>query len=405
MTGRGSESIISDDDRLAIVSGIIGTIAHDFNNLLTPFLAYPQLIRSDLPENASSHALLEVMEKTAKDMVHINQQLLDLSSRKEMELYPVDINEIVSNVISQLHAGGLITPEMSVHIVLPPGLGRVMGNIDCLVRALYNVCLNAVEAIAADGKLDVRAEAVHVEEGCSASGMLRRKGEYVRIVVADNGYGISEDVRGQIFNPFFTTKKGGSRRGAGLGLSVAFRIIKNHNGFIDFESQPGQGASFSLYLPAETAVELPKPDSVKDSGHGTTAKSLVGCDKNRILIVDDEKTILKLFQMILSTGMPGYTIDMASNGQEAVDAFSGGHHAVLIMDLHMPVMDGQAAFFKIDHLCKEHQWEMPSVVFCTGFAPPDSIRGVIGDDSRHCLLAKPVSGETIIEAVKSRLMK
>jgi len=404
MTGRGTESIIMDDDRLAVVNNMLGIIAHDFNNLLTPFLAYPQLIKSDLPENASSHALLDVMEKTAKDMVHINQQLLDLASRNEMELYPVDVNEIVSSVISQLHAIGAITPEMSVQTVLPPDIVRVMANIDCLARALYNVCLNAVEAMAANGRLEVRAETVRVEEGCSASGMPRKKGEYVRIVVSDNGSGISEDVRGQIFNPFFTTKKGGSRRGAGLGLSVTFRIIKNHNGFIDFESKEGQGASFSLYLPVEKVTEPLTPENSEGSVH-EGSQSHMACDKNRILLVDDEKTILKLFQMILSSGMPGYTIDVANNGQEAVDAFSSGHHAVLIMDLHMPVMDGQAAFFRIDHLCKENNWEMPSVVFCTGFAPPDSIRGVIDAGSKHCLLSKPVSGETIIEAAKSRLVK
>ena len=404
MTGRGSESIILDDDRLAVVSGIIGTIAHDFNNLLTPFLAYPQLIKSDLPENASSHALLDVMEKTAKDMVHINQQLMDLSSRNEIELYPVDVNEIVSSVISQLHTNGLITPGMSLHSVLPANLVRVPGNIDCLIRAIYNICLNAVEAIASDGKLEVRTEVIHVEEGCSAAGMTRKKGEYVRIAVSDNGPGIPEDVRGQIFNPFFTTKKGGNRRGSGLGLSVTFRIIRNHKGFIDFESKPGHGASFFLYLPIDSPVEESKQSDIKLSIHDGSPSNMV-CDKNKILLVDDEKTILKLFQMILSSGMPGYTIDVANNGLEAVESFSIGHHAVLIMDLHMPVMDGQAAFFKIEHLCKENNWEMPSVVFCTGFAPPDSIRGVLDAGSRHCLLSKPVSGETIIEAVKSRLVK
>lgn len=127
------------------------------------------------------------------------------------------------------------------------------------------------------------------------------------------------------------------------------------------------------------------------------------CDKGRILIVDDEEIILRLFQMILSSALPDLKIDLASNGAEAVKAFSAGHHAVLIMDLHMPVMDGQTAFAKIEHVCKKKKWEMSSVVFCTGFAPPDLVKDVVAKSSTHCLLLKPVSNEALVEAVRSRL--
>ena len=127
------------------------------------------------------------------------------------------------------------------------------------------------------------------------------------------------------------------------------------------------------------------------------------CDRKRILIVDDEALIQRLFEMVLSWELPDCKIDVVSNGVEALHAFSERHHAVLLMDLHMPVMDGQAAFREIQSRCRTKNWEMPAVVFCTGYAPPASLTSVLAANGTHCLLSKPVSNEVLIDAVKSRL--
>lgn len=129
----------------------------------------------------------------------------------------------------------------------------------------------------------------------------------------------------------------------------------------------------------------------------------IPCDKERVLIVDDEQSILRLFRMILSFELPDIKIDVASNGAKALEAFNTGHHAVLLMDLHMPVMDGPTAFLEIQNVCKEKDWDTPSVVFCTGFAPPETIKNAVSENSAHCLLLKPVSTGTLVEAVKNRL--
>ena len=133
------------------------------------------------------------------------------------------------------------------------------------------------------------------------------------------------------------------------------------------------------------------------------ATALLECDRRRTLIVDDEKEIVRLFHMILGTELPDLVIDEAYNGAEAVDAFSEGHHAVLILDLHMPVMDGQASFGRIQELCRTRNWQMPSVVFCTGYAPPDLVTRAVREEGAHCLLSKPVSGDDIVRAVRTRL--
>jgi CheY-like chemotaxis protein len=127
------------------------------------------------------------------------------------------------------------------------------------------------------------------------------------------------------------------------------------------------------------------------------------CDRSRVLLVDDDDAIRALFRLILSTVMPEKIFEEARNGQEAIDCFSRGHHAVLLMDLHMPVMDGQSAFNAIERLCRQRQWELPSFVFCTGFAPPESVAKVVENSSMHCLLLKPVSSEVLVNTVRIRL--
>ena len=127
------------------------------------------------------------------------------------------------------------------------------------------------------------------------------------------------------------------------------------------------------------------------------------CEPRRVLIVDDDEPILALFHTILSRSIPGSEVDRVHNGAEAVEAFALKHHAVVLMDLHMPVMDGRRAFLAIEDHCRQHGWAMPSVVFCTGYAPPDAVNRLVAGDPRHALLSKPVDARTLIDAVRSRL--
>ena len=126
-------------------------------------------------------------------------------------------------------------------------------------------------------------------------------------------------------------------------------------------------------------------------------------DQQRILVVDDSNGIRELFRIILESALPERVIDTAKNGREAVDEFSLRHHAVMLLDLNMPVMDGEAAFLEIDRLCRRHDWLMPRVLFCTGYAPPAVVRQLVDDGSPHRLLSKPISEEDLIVAVKDCL--
>jgi len=152
----------------------------------------------------------------------------------------------------------------------------------------------------------------------------------------------------------------------------------------------------SILTEKETSKSEKLPEEVKQCAP-------VPCDRSRILLVDDEAGILQLFQVILSSAFRGCKVETAENGADAVAAFDRGHHAVILMDLHMPVMDGQTAFAKIEEVCSMKNWEMPAVIFCTGFAPPDTVAKIVEEDSTHGLILKPVSTETLVRAVASRL--
>jgi CheY-like chemotaxis protein len=140
-------------------------------------------------------------------------------------------------------------------------------------------------------------------------------------------------------------------------------------------------------------------DGMNDIGQSV----LVPCNRTRILITDDEAPIRSIFRMILACGIPGCMIDEATNGLEAVKSFADRHYGVVLLDLKMPVMDGQTAYQKICEYCGEKGWEMPAVIFCTGFSAPGNLRPPDGQGDRFRILQKPVSNDALVAAVKTHV--
>ena len=125
--------------------------------------------------------------------------------------------------------------------------------------------------------------------------------------------------------------------------------------------------------------------------------------KDRILIVDDEECIVYLFRTILNSSFADLEIDVARDGVQAVECFRANRPDLMLLDLHMPVMDGFSAYSEIEALCGRESWDLPSVVFCTGFAPPDKLRQVLTSHPSHGFLPKPVSPDELLDAIESRL--
>lgn len=153
--------------------------------------------------------------------------------------------------------------------------------------------------------------------------------------------------------------------------------------------------------PVLDAWELAESDEAK---RPATDRDRVPANPNRLLIVDDEDSVRRITQSVLEANLPEtFDYDFASNGEEAVRLFARTHHKVILLDLAMPVMDGEQAALKIMDLCEESKWEPPSIVFRTGYAPPGNVRNLVAVDPAHCLLRKPVRNQTLVTAVKKRL--
>ena len=133
------------------------------------------------------------------------------------------------------------------------------------------------------------------------------------------------------------------------------------------------------------------------------AKVLLPCDPSRVLVVDDERTVRDVFARVIEFYLPQCRVDIAGNGVDGLRQFETRHNGVVLMDLWMPVMDGERAFLELQELCQSRRWQMPSVVFCTGYEPPSLVREAVRDNPAHELLRKPVANDTLIDVIKSKM--
>jgi CheY-like chemotaxis protein len=134
-------------------------------------------------------------------------------------------------------------------------------------------------------------------------------------------------------------------------------------------------------------------------------EELVPCNRERILVADDELSLRTLFPLLISHGLPNVKVELACDGRGAVEAFMSIHPAVILMDLSMPGMDGHEAAVTIQEFCRKNRWQMPAVIFCTGFQPPRTLSAIIGNGELHSSLHKPVSIAKLIAAIKASLAK
>jgi len=296
-------------------------IAHDFNNLLTAVMGYISLTRllAGLPLEATHH--LSEADKGLVEMRDLIRQLLTLSSPGTSDKRSTAIGPIMERSCRLALAGGKIHHECTT----PEGLWPVVVDEAMVGRAIHNLVFNAREALRQGEEVRLVAENCVLVPGEMDA---LRAGRYVRVSIADRGIGIPRENLPRIFDPYFSTKPRGTKKGQGLGLTTAQSIIQDHGGVITVDSEAGAGATFHIYLPA--AEEERQPVAV-DVAHPRPAVCA-----GRILVMDDHDLVRKGVRLLLAN--LGYTTAVARDGREALRLYrqalkAGERYDVVILDL------------------------------------------------------------------------
>lgn len=397
---------ISNDNVRETLQSFCARLAHDLNNLLTPLVAYPALIADELPPDSKALTLLRSLESTSEGVVAMTQRLSDLSGALRTSKRYFSVVETVDTVLAEMK---MLPAAANVQIEMSDAVDSVVHmSQGALSLAVGELCRNALEALKGGGTLSVRVERQEYEAPFATVAGVGAAGTYAVIEIEDDGVGMSDALRRCAVEPFQAGFGGGKRCAGGLGLSIAYCALRENGASMILESEEGRGTMATLLIP--DVMSTPSPDdqplAEADAAARKTVQALGEIEDGvipRVLVVDDEPSIANLFKLILENYIRGVAVDKAANGVEALAKFNAVRYDVIVMDLHMPVMDGQTAFLEIENMCRMNHWTMPSVIFCTGYAPRDVVKRAISEGERHTLLNKPVRSEVLVKAVQTRL--
>jgi two-component system cell cycle sensor histidine kinase/response regulator CckA len=325
---RQTENQLRQAQKMEAVGRLAGGIAHDFNNLLTAILGYSELVLQQMPSDAAARADIDEIKKAGDRAAVLTRQLLAFSRRQVLEPRVADFNVIVANVKKLLHR--VIGADVELATDLDPAIGHVRVDVGQMEQVLMNLAINARDAMPQGGRLCIRTNHKEFTQPYQVHSVAMDSGHYLLVTVTDTGTGMTPDIVKQIFEPFFTTK--GEGQGTGLGLSTVYGIVKQSNGYIFANSEPGRGSVFEIYLPC---VDEPLGALRHDAGPLQNVKG-----SETILVVDDDASIRELVHRALRDN--GYHVLTACDGLDAIavaGAHAGSIHA-LITDLVMPRMGG-----------------------------------------------------------------
>ena len=316
--------------RMEDLGTLAGGVAHDLNNILVGTVSYPDLLLARLPADSPLREPLETIRRSGVKAAAIVQDLLTLARRGVASPQVFNLNTVITEYFTSPECERLRSfhPHVDVELKLDPGLPNLSGSPIHLLKAVMNLVSNAAEAMPDGGKIVVSTSAELTGPRVGSFEAIEA-GDYVVLRVSDTGIGIPTEDLGRIFEPFFTKKVMG-RSGTGLGMTVVWGTVKDHEGYIDIESGVGRGTTFTVYFPATAD----KTTAVR-SGPGT--KGLTRGES--ILIVDDVREQREIAAMMLV--QLGYSVDAVSSGEEAVAYLGKKPVDLLLLDMCMePGMDG-----------------------------------------------------------------
>ncbi len=343
--------------KLESLGVLSGGIAHDFNNLLVAVLGNADLALMDLAPESPARLAVEQIRTAAVRASDLTNQLLAYSGRGRFHVRPLSLNRMVEEMVHLLKVS--VPKRAVIQFDLAPDLPAVEADAAQLQQIILNLVTNAAEAIGDDdGVVRLRTGTLVADATYLASTYLTEElheGRYAFLEVTDSGIGMEPETLERIFDPFFTTKV----TGRGLGLAAVLGIVRSHAGAIKVYSEPGQGTTFKVLLPAsegQTAKAAdPHAASRQYRGSGT------------ILVVDDEQTVLQVARDLLVRF--GFEVELAGDGQQALEVVErrGDDLRLVLLDMTMPRLDGEQTYAGIRRLSAD----LP-VVLCSGYSEADA---------------------------------
>ncbi len=326
---RQSQEQLRQSQKMEAIVQLAGGIAHDFNNLLTVITGYSELMLQTLAADDLHRGNIEQIRQAGERAAALTRQLLAFSRKQVLAPTVLDLNAVVTNMDSMLRR--VIGEDIELVSVPAPGLGRVQADQGQLEQVIVNLAVNARDAMPQGGRLTIETANVELDDAYARRHVSVKPGPYVMLAVSDTGCGMDAETQSRIFEPFFTSKERG--KGTGLGLATVYGIVKQSGGNVWVYSEPGQGATFKIYLPRiEETVMTVEPES---------APLQAPRGSETVLLVEDEEGVRTLVRTILQTN--GYTVLEARHGKEAF--FISGRHEgpihLMVTDVVMPGMSGQ----------------------------------------------------------------
>ena len=374
------EEELRQSQKLEAVGQLAGGIAHDFNNLLTVIEGYAEMVRDDQAPHDADRASADEILVAAQRAASLTRQLLAFSRRQILQ--PIRLNLNASVTSTQRMLSRLLGEHIQIHTELASGLWDVFADPGQMDQIVLNLAVNARDAMESGGILAIATANV---ERAAALAQDLAAGEYVRLSVSDTGQGMDEETQRHIFEPFFTTKEVG--RGTGLGLSTVYGIVMQSGGHIRVSSQPGQGSSFSIYLPR--AADL-VPPAVKGASGSTPPQP--GADT--ILVVEDDETVRHLVMSMLKSS--GYNVIAPATPHEALricGEFST-RLDLLLTDMVLPETNGS-------DVAEKALRSRPNlrVLFMSGYTEHPVLR-LPGFDRRAPFIQKPFTKAALTAKVR-----
>ncbi|GBC61935.1 hybrid sensor histidine kinase/response regulato r [Desulfonema ishimotonii] len=370
--------------RQAMKMEAIGTlasgIAHDFNNILTSVIGYTELALDDAGDRGPVRQNLREVLRAGDRAKELVRQILTFSRQAEQEMKPVRIGQVIREAVRFLRASLPSTIEIRQTVQSD---SRVRGDPTQLHQVVMNLCANAGHAMSEKGGvLEVGLTDTVLDRMAVSAHPDVKPGDFVRLRISDTGCGIPPLRMERIFDPFFTTKKKGE--GTGMGLSVVHGIVRSYGGFIAVRSQPGEGATFEIFLPTVAG----QPESP------VHPEPPIPTGSERILVVDDEPGIANMVRIILES--LGYDVEVRTEGPEALKAFetTPDRFDLVITDMTMPRMTGTDLARKLMAI----RPDIP-VILCTGYSPQVSGQGAADMGIRE-FISKPVSRQELAETIR-----